>query len=445
MGLVEDFYAESDNVCDKCGGKMVVNIQAKIPGAYMNSYKLGDRIADSVLVNLRKDELLVMKRHGDNSYLNPKGKETFSIAGNHVMFYCPECKIEHKSVRAAAALIEDGVFKKVLFDGRSEGTVRYRSMILTQPVIEELAEEIAEIEKDTIPKERAEPKILELASNKSTKAVREQLANGVDVNITSNSGATALHIAAHNQRVGICRLLISLKADVNARTNDGETPLHRVAESYSQSSEMIIEDLMKAGAEVNVQDNYGVTPLHIAAREGSESVAEILIKHGASIDIQSKAGKTPLHYAADYGEDEIAELLIERGCKVEVKDNDGYTPFLYAVESGNSDTIELLLTNGADVNSLFPDGEAPLHRAATEYFDWLAEMLLDAGADPNTKDNDGFTPLHYAALIGNTGDTTKLLLDRRADVNAKNNGGLTPVELAKKMGHKEMIALLLSK
>ena len=445
MGLVEDFYAKSDKVCDKCGRNMVVDIQAKIPGACMNSYKIGDKIADSVLINLRKDELLAMKRHGDNSYLNPKEKETFSIAGNHVMLYCPECKIECKSGRAAAALIKDGIFTKVLFNGKSEGTVRLRSMILTQPVIKELAKEMAEIEKEAKSEKKEEPKILGLASGQSTKDVREQLENGTDVNTTSHSGVTALHIAVDNQRIGICRLLISWKADVNARTNHGETPLHWAAKSDLRGSQIIVEDLIKAGAEINAHDDYGITPLHIAAREGRECAAEILLEHGANIDIQSKTGKTPLHYAADYGEDEITELLIERGCKVDVKDNDSYTPFLRAVESEDRDTIELFITNGADVNSLYPSGEAPLHRAATEYYDWLAAMLLNAGADPNIKDNDGFTPLHYAALIGNTGDTTKLLLDHGADVNAKNNDGLTPVELAEKMGYREMVTLFSDK
>jgi len=51
------------------------------------------------------------------------------------------------------------------------------------------------------------------------------LDNGVDINIKSSYGRTALHEAALHGKVEIVKLLLENGADVNAKNNRGETPL----------------------------------------------------------------------------------------------------------------------------------------------------------------------------------------------------------------------------
>ncbi|KAI8427859.1 hypothetical protein MSG28_002232 [Choristoneura fumiferana] len=49
------------------------------------------------------------------------------------------------------------------------------------------------------------------------------------VNMPDNSGYTALHYAARNGHIDICKTLIQVGANVNAQTSGLATPLHKAA------------------------------------------------------------------------------------------------------------------------------------------------------------------------------------------------------------------------
>ncbi len=91
------------------------------------------------------------------------------------------------------------------------------------------------------------------------RAVKEQLANGVDINAEdSEFGVAALSWAALLDDTEIAKFLIAKGADVNAKSRDGSTPLHSAA--FLGHTE-IAELLIQKGAEVNPKNYRGETPL----------------------------------------------------------------------------------------------------------------------------------------------------------------------------------------
>jgi ankyrin repeat protein len=56
---------------------------------------------------------------------------------------------------------------------------------------------------------------------------------GANVNALQQGGFTALHAAAQNGNLDLCKLLIEAGADMNARTTEGQTALDFAVKSGS--------------------------------------------------------------------------------------------------------------------------------------------------------------------------------------------------------------------
>ena len=107
-------------------------------------------------------------------------------------------------------------------------------------------------------------------------AVKEQLANGVDINAEdSEFGVTALSWAALLDNTEIAKLLIAKGADINAKSRDGSTPLHSAA--FLGHTE-IAELLIQKGAKVNPKNYRDETPLDVSVVdwETTEFIAGLL-------------------------------------------------------------------------------------------------------------------------------------------------------------------------
>ena len=85
-------------------------------------------------------------------------------------------------------------------------------------------------------------------------AVKQHLADGVDVGVKDES----LHLAAWSGHKEIVELLIAEGADVNVKDCWGTTPLHEVTYIWSFNDE-IATLLIAAGADINAKDGEGGT------------------------------------------------------------------------------------------------------------------------------------------------------------------------------------------
>ena len=95
--------------------------------------------------------------------------------------------------------------------------------------------------------------------------VKILLDSGEDVNVTNESGWTALMQAAMNGHRNIVNLLISRGADVNARGDAGWEALMLAAQFGHLE---IVRDLIESKARINAQSINGSTALMFAAGRG---------------------------------------------------------------------------------------------------------------------------------------------------------------------------------
>jgi cytohesin len=154
----------------------------------------------------------------------------------------------------------------------------------------------------------------------------------------------SIRLAAREGNIEAVKQHLADGVDVNAKQKDGFTPLSLAA--FNDHKE-IVELLIAKGADVNVKDKYDGTPLHTAAANGHKEIAELLIAKGADVNAETKDGFTPLYLPAANGHKEIVELFIAKGADVNAKDNRlRKTPLDLADNEGQKEIADLLRKHG---------------------------------------------------------------------------------------------------
>jgi len=102
--------------------------------------------------------------------------------------------------------------------------------------------------------------------------VKKLIELGVDINLQSSNGFTALHFAAQENKKEIFDLLLSqnnIKIDI--KDNWGNTTLLRLVEEEDEKKIELIKKLINKGASLDIENNYGVSPriaMHEITDEG---------------------------------------------------------------------------------------------------------------------------------------------------------------------------------
>ena len=171
--------------------------------------------------------------------------------------------------------------------------------------------------------------------------------NGVDINVTTDSGATPLYFAAQEGHFKVVRLLLSQnEIDVNAATDSGATPLF----ISSQEGHVEVVELLLATNDIDINNaennNNGWTALHIAAETGHIEVVRLLVSK-AGIDINRASrdfGFTALYVAAEKGRVEIVRILLStNGIDMNITTKDESTALYIASENGHDEIVRLIL------------------------------------------------------------------------------------------------------
>ena len=195
-----------------------------------------------------------------------------------------------------------------------------------------------------------------------------------DVDQTSQSGDTALHVAARHCPAAMVETLLSRNFDPLARNHGGDTPLSLAAarwhpdvlrmlvESaearpeakscfeqalFRASNEKTIAALLEAGADILCEYGEQGTLLMAAARRGDDRVVDALLRGGAALDQQCSAGTTALFEAVEARQPAVAALLIARGASVDLEGPEGLRALHMAARTGDESLVELLVRSGA--------------------------------------------------------------------------------------------------
>lgn len=180
-------------------------------------------------------------------------------------------------------------------------------------------------------------------------AIKALIAEGAEIDARDASGATALLVATHGNRVNAAQALIESGANVNAKDNIEDSPyLYAGARGHLE----ILKLTLSHGADLKSINRYGGTALIPAAERGHVETVGTLIKAGIDVDHVNRLGWTALLEAiilADGGprHQAIVDLLIKAGANVNLADNDGVTPLRHARNRGYGEIAALLEKAGA--------------------------------------------------------------------------------------------------
>ena len=181
------------------------------------------------------------------------------------------------------------------------------------------------------------------------------LDKGANPNLIDESGFTALHYAASDEkRIASVKALLAHGANPNARTAKdsranttsgvslkGATPLFLAA---SLGNVETVRALIAAGADASITTDEKTAPLHVAtwggnpyARDWTDEekknlfeITRLLVGLGIDVNTAGEHGWTGLHGAAYKGVDSVVQFLVEKGAKIEVFDEYGQTPLSIA-------------------------------------------------------------------------------------------------------------------
>jgi ankyrin repeat protein len=172
-----------------------------------------------------------------------------------------------------------------------------------------------------------------------------------NVNVMTNTGVTALMLAAEESRpksLSMVQALLAARADVNggmatSRVSAGP-PISPVSTSQ--------HPLGYAAA--------GYTALGLAASTGTAEVVQALLdanaeraaNSGLAVNAKQAGGKTPLMIASAKRRADIVRLLLAAKAAVSATDDNGKTALMLASENGHAEVAELLRSAVAAVPAL---------------------------------------------------------------------------------------------
>ena len=132
----------------------------------------------------------------------------------------------------------------------------------------------------------------------------------------SRGGYSILHWAVYYGHVATARALLSLIPQLIAQTdNEGHTALHVLAcrppPTITNSSDPLVELLLRAGVAVSAADVEGQTALHFAAASSRYDLVVQLVRQGGAFVNQTDArGDTALHWAVRNDDAAMVQLLL---------------------------------------------------------------------------------------------------------------------------------------
>ena len=176
---------------------------------------------------------------------------------------------------------------------------------------------------------------------------------GADHLLKDENEKTSLYWAAANENVAesvkICNLLLEKGIDINLQSNDGRTALFSAAIGANVD---VIELLINAGADTNLATEGNLTPLYLVAQINSQSkIAKSLINAGANINVvEDVDGCLPIYPAIELDNLDLVKLLVESGTDLSHTDTNGLTCLDFAVSHDKQEIAKYLHSKGADYN-----------------------------------------------------------------------------------------------
>ena len=261
--------------------------------------------------------------------------------------------------------------------------------------------------------ETAEPLVQAVLSN-DTEELQSALSSGMDPNVTSWDGSSALRWAAESGNTEMIRLLLAS----GAVDTDGSA----VACAAYGGNTAALEMLLSSGSTPDAASPFG-NPLVLACQQGNTNVIRVLVAAGANPNVEE--GRA-IESAIEGGHAEVVSFLLSVGAGPATGNH-----LLTAVRKGNSEIVSHLLASG--VNPDLKEEPATTHGtaltvAAESGHEEIVRLLVEAGADREACGLKGDIPLFTAAVQGFAGIFERLAEGEDALLVAILSGEVARVE-----------------
>nr|XP_048680152.1 rabankyrin-5 isoform X2 [Caretta caretta] len=165
-------------------------------------------------------------------------------------------------------------------------------------------------------------------NNKAAEAILKREAGAAEQ--VDNKGRNFLHVAVQNSDIESVLFLISVQANVNSRVQDASklTPLHLAVQA---GSEIIVRNLLLAGAKVNELTKHRQTALHLAAQQDLPTICSVLLENGVDFAAVDENGNNVLLLAYMKGNANLCRAIVRAGARLGVNNNQGVNIFNYQV------------------------------------------------------------------------------------------------------------------
>ncbi len=216
--------------------------------------------------------------------------------------------------------------------------------------------------------------------------------------------------------------------------------VHHASKCKSPS---ILQSLIQKEANLKVFDSQGLSPLHYAAMVDSEACIKVLLKHCPELlDLQGEDGQTPLFSAVQYRAYNAVHTLLSAGADPNRNIINDLSPLLWAIQSKNYHVAMRLLAHpDINIHYYLKDKRSALEFAIEMKQTQILRQLIECGANVN-RDYCGCTPLHLSIMSGYIGGVKALLECSDTVLVAKSLSGETPIEIAQRLGHDEIVNML---
>ncbi|XP_037922390.1 rabankyrin-5 [Hermetia illucens] len=240
---------------------------------------------------------------------------------------------------------------------------------------------------------------LTVRNHKAAQNILDRLPNAAEQ--MDQRGRNFLHTAIMKDDLESVLFLLAIHVDVNSIVRDVNLtpPLHLAAAS---KNEMIIRNLILAGARINERDATQKTALHVAAERGNLPAVSALLQNGANFDAVDSEGNNALHIAVREGHLPICrELLTESSINAETVNIKGRNPMHELCRSGKDNTAAAICELFLECMPKYPinepdmDGNTPLLLAFMRGQAPLCKVLVKNGACLGAENKDGVTIFNF--------------------------------------------------
>lgn len=262
------------------------------------------------------------------------------------------------------------------------------------------------------------------------------------LNLVSQTGFTALIIAAAQGHSAVVEYLLDAGADANLAAENGVNALMYAASNNHVDTIKVLLD--KGKTPIDSRHSNQGTALLEACTAGASDAVRYLLERGAEVDFTDSDGVTPLMAVASQAKLEAQTAVLD-AVKAKYSGDDllrhvnlyshsGGSAVMFAASAGNVEIAKDLLDIGADLSAVA--------RAKPEYLEKIQKAVEDGTYNAEEPHVDGLTGLHVAVQGGHTKMVELILTLPNIDISHKDDLGRTPLLMAIKANYGEIASML---